>query len=297
MALSIEPLHPLFAARIGGVDLRQPVSDAALSEIVAALAKYAVCVVGHDEPLTNEQHIAFSGRLGPLERGTSPKIAGTGERVPYPEIIDQSNLDEVGEIYADDDRRLAYKRANRLWHTDMSFSHNRATYSLLNGVVVPPTDGDTEFTDMRAVYDALPDTRKAELDGLVAEHSYWHSRKLGGGPDPTPEERAARPPARHPLVHVHARSGRKALYLASHVSGIVGWPSGKAIALVKELAEFATQPRFVFAHAWRRGDVLMWDNLITMHRATPFDDRKFHRDMRRTTCRERAATTATSRIA
>ena len=295
MALSIEPLHPLFAARIGGVDLRKPVTDAMLGEIVAALAEYAVCVVGHDEPLTDEQHIAFSGRLGPLERGTSPKIKGTGERVPHPEIIDQSNLDEVGEIYADDDRRLAYKRANRLWHTDMSFSDNRATYSLLNGVAVPPAGGNTEFTDMRAVYDALSENRKAELEGLIAEHSYWHSRKLGGGPDPTPEERTSRPPARHPLVH--ERLGRKALYLASHVSGIVGWPTEKATALVSELAAFATQPRFVFAHEWRRGDVLMWDNLATMHRATPFDDRKFQRDMRRTTCREQAVTSKTSRIA
>lgn len=297
MALSIEPLHPIFGARIHGIDLRQPVPDAVVGEIVGALAKYAVCVIGHDEPLTNEQHIAFSGRLGPLERGTSPKIKGTGERVPYPEIIDQSNLDEVGEIYADDDRRLAYKRANRLWHTDMSFSENRATYSLLNGVVVPPAGADTEFTDMRAVYDALPAARKAELEGLVAEHSYWHSRKLGGGPDPTPEERAARPPARHPLVIVQAATGRKALYLASHVSGIAGWPTEKAMALVRELADFATQPRFVLAHKWRRGDVLMWDNLTTMHRATPFDDRSYARDMRRTTCRERAMTSANSRIA
>lgn len=297
MALSIEPLHPLFAARIGGVDLRQPVADAVLQEIVAALARYAVCVIGHDQPLTNEQHIAFSGRLGPLERGKAPKIAGTGERVPYPEIIDQSNLDEVGEIYPDEDKRLAYKRANRLWHTDMSFAANRATYSLLNGHAVPPSGGETEFTDMRAVYDALPAKMKAELDGLVAEHCYWHSRVLGGGPEPTPEERASRPPARHPLVHVHAPSGRKALYIASHVSGIVGWPQDKARELVKELADFATEPRFVFAHTWRRGDVLMWDNLCTMHRATPFDDRTYRRDMRRTTCRERAMTTETSRIA
>ncbi len=297
MALTIEPLHPLYAARISGLDARRPVGKAELTELQAALAKYAVCVVGNDEPLTNEQHIAFSGLLGPLERGKSDKIAGTGARVPYPEIIDQSNMDEVGEIYADDDRRLAYKRANRLWHTDMSFYEVRATYSLLSGHVVPPSGGETEFTDMRAVYDALPDARKAALDDLVVEHSYWHSRVLGGGPQPTAEERAARPPARHRMVHVHAPSGRKALYLASHAMGIVGWEPAKAGALIEELMAFATEPRFVYAHKWRRGDVLIWDNLATMHRATSFDDRAYKRDMRRTTCRERSLAQAQSRIA
>jgi alpha-ketoglutarate-dependent 2,4-dichlorophenoxyacetate dioxygenase len=297
MALHIEPLHPLFGARIGGIDLRHPPVAASLAELKAALARYAVCVVGHDEPLTNEQHIAFSAMLGPLERGKSPKIKGTGERVPYPEIIDQSNMDEAGEIYDDADRRLAYKRANRLWHTDMSFYDVRATYSLLSAHIVPPSGAETEFTDMRAVWDALPAARQAELEGLVVEHSYWHSRVLGGGPQPNAEERATRPPARHRLVHVHEPSGRKALYLASHAMGIVGWEPDRARALIGELMAFATEPRFVLAHRWRRGDVLIWDNLATMHRATPFDDRTHKRDVRRTTCREKALAQGDSRIA
>jgi alpha-ketoglutarate-dependent 2,4-dichlorophenoxyacetate dioxygenase len=297
MTLSIEPLHPLYAGRLSGIDIRAPVDEQTLLEVKRALAKYVVCAIGHDEPPTNEQHIAFSARLGPVERGTSPKIAGTAERVPHPEIVDQSNLNEVGEIYADDDRRLAYKRANRLWHTDMSYYEVRATYSLLAGHLVPPVGAETEFTDMRAVWEALPDSRKAGLENLVAEHSYWHSRVLGGGPEPTAEERASRPPARHKIVHVHAASGRTALYLASHACGIVGWPAEEARTLIEQLMAFAVQPRFVYAHQWRRGDVLIWDNLATMHRATPFDDRKFRRDMRRTTCRERALSVGASSIA
>ncbi len=289
MSIEIEQLHPLYAARIHGVDVRHPVSDSTFADIREAMATYAVCAIGHDAPPTNEQHIAFSRRFGPMERSTR-KIAGTDARVPYPEIVDQSNLDEVGEIYADDDRRLAYKRANRLWHTDMSFYDVRATYSLLAAHAIPPAGADTEFVDMRAAYDALPAARRAEIDGLVVEHSYWHSRVLGGGPEPTEEERATRPPARHPMVHVHAPSGRRALYLASHASGILGWETDRARALISELMAFATQPRFVYAHKWRLGDILIWDNLATMHRATEFDDRTFRRDMRRTTCRERALT-------
>ncbi|MEE8332547.1 MAG: TauD/TfdA family dioxygenase [Alphaproteobacteria bacterium] len=285
MPLTVTPLHPIFAAEISGVDLRR-VDDATLAEIIGALNQYAVCVIHHDEPLSDAEHIALSARLGPVEGRSSPKIAGTGIRVPHGEIIDQSNLDQDGEIYADGDRRLMFKRANRLWHTDMSFYQVRATYSLLSGHMVPPAGADTEFTDLRAVHDALSDGMKARVAPLMAEHCYWHSRVLGGGPEPTEDERRQRPPARHALVHVHEGSGRKALYLASHIKSIEGMGADDCRAIVGELMDFATRPDFVFAHKWRRGDVLIWDNLCTMHRATAFDDQTHKRDMRRTTCRE-----------
>jgi alpha-ketoglutarate-dependent 2,4-dichlorophenoxyacetate dioxygenase len=286
MALTTTPLHPLFAARLSGVDLRGPVSPAQIQEIVQAMDRHAVCAIAHDRPLTNEEQIAFSLLLGPMDRGRSPKIKGAGIRVPHNEIVDQSNLDQDGAIYREGDRRLGFKRANRLWHTDMSFRQVRATYSLLSAHVVPPEGGNTEFADMRAAYDALPQRTKSRLDGLVAEHSYWHSRALGGGPEPSDEERAARPPATHALVHVHPSSKRDVLYVASHIAVIQGWLDEDARALIEELMEFATRPEFVFSYQWRVGDVVIWDNLATMHRATPFDDTRFPRDMRRATCRE-----------
>lgn len=292
-----EPGQAFHVPRLGDVDIRRPADAAAIERVKKVLAIHGSCVIGHDEPPTNEQHIAFSEKFGPLERGKATLVTGSETRVPYPEIIDQSNLDELGDIYADDDKRLAYKRANRLWHTDMSFFPVRATYSLLSGHSVPPAGGETEFIDMRAVWDALPEARKQGLEDLVVEHSFWHSRVLGGGPEPDVAELAKNPPARHAMVHVHEPSGRKSLYLASHAMGILGWPREKARALIGELMDFATQPRFAFAHHWRRGDVLIWDNLATMHRATPFDDRVFKRDMRRTTCRERAFESGVSRIA
>ena len=286
MPLAVRPLHPLFAAEVTGIDLRS-LDAAGLDALRAVLARYGVCAIPQDAPLTNEAHIAFSERLGPIEKKPILMMAGGKKlRIPYWEIIDQSNLDENGEIFREDDRRLAFKRANRLWHTDVSFHPVRATYSVFSCHVVPPGGADTEFADMRAAYDALPDATKARLDGLLAEHSYWHSRVLGGGPAPTAEEKASRPPALHPLVHVHAPSGRKALYLASHIARLVGMPEAEGRALVRELADFATQPRFVYRHQWQVGQVLIWDNLCTMHRATPFDDTRYPRDMRRTTCRE-----------
>ncbi len=287
MALSIHQLHPLFACEIAGVDLRD-VDEPTLGEIVAAMDRYAVAVVHHDRPLTDEQHIAFSKRLGPVHRTRAATTAkGKEPRVRYLEIIDQSNMDETGQLFTEGDRRLLFKRANRLWHTDMSFNAVRATYSLLSAHALPPGGGpETEFADMRAAYDALPEATKARLDGLVCEHSYWHSRVVGGGPEATAEELAFMPPARHRLVHVHPSSGRKVLYLASHAASIVGWPVAEGRALLAELMAHATAPRFVHAHHWRIGDVVIWDNLATMHRARPFADLTEMRDVRRTTCRE-----------
>ncbi len=267
------------------VDLREPVTAATLVDIVATMDRFPVGIFRNATPLSDAEHVAFSRLLGPVER---MKQRAGAARVPYPEIIDQSNLDENGAIFPDDDKRMLYKRANRLWHTDMSFHPVRATYSLLSAHVIPPGDAApaTEFADMRAVYDALPAAMKARLDGLIAEHDYYYSRVLGGGPEPTVEERADRPPARHALLHEHPTSKRKVLYLASHISAIVGLSQPEARALLDELMAFATQPQFVYAHSWRLGDVVMWDNLATMHRAMPFDDQRYRRDVRRTTVRE-----------
>jgi alpha-ketoglutarate-dependent 2,4-dichlorophenoxyacetate dioxygenase len=287
MALTTRKLHPLFAAAVAGIDVRTPVDADTMAAFRAAMDEFAVCVIHHDAPPTDEQHIAFSNLLGPIERHGVPKIAGTGVRIAHEEIIDQSNLGPDGKPYVDGDKRLAYKRANRLWHTDMSFYAVRATYSALAAHEIPPVPADTEFSDMRAVWDALPEAMKKKIDGLVAEHSYWHSRVLGGGPEPDEEERRTRPPVHHPLVHVHEGSGRKSLYIASHASGIVGMPEDEGRDLLRELMRFATQPEFVFAHRWRLGDVVVWDNLCTMHRATEFDDQSYRRDVRRTTMRER----------
>ncbi|MFM9888417.1 MAG: TauD/TfdA dioxygenase family protein [Burkholderiales bacterium] len=286
MHVTANPLHPVFAAELIGVDLADRLSQGEVAAVLDAMDRYAVCVVHHDRPLTDAQHVAASAQFGPMQRSQVLKVSGVKPRLAYGEIIDQSNLDDAGNLYGEGDRRLLYKRANRLWHTDMSFHPVRATYSLLSAHVIPPTGADTEFTDLRAAYDALPNTMKARIDTLSAEHSYWYSRTLAGGPPASEEEQQSRPPACHRLVHTHPRSGRKSLYLASHASHILGLPVDEGRALIAELTAFATQPQFVFAHKWRVGDVLIWDNLCTMHRATEFDDTTIRRDVRRTTCRE-----------
>ena len=289
MTITTTPLHPLFAVELHGIDLSKPVSDAQVREFQEALNRHGVAVIRHSAPFTDTQHVEFTRRLGPLQKMKMLTMVGNSKsRLTYPELIDVGNIDNDGRLLPDDDRRRAYARGNLLWHTDVSFDANRATLSLLAAHVIPPEGADTEFADMRAAYDALPEAMKKRIAPLVVEHSIWYSRALAGMSDVSAAEQSTRPASHHPLVHVHAGSGRKVLYLAAHASHIVGWPLDEGRALLAELTAHATQPQFVFRHQWRLHDLLVWDNLATMHRATPFDDTRYPRDMRRTTVLERA---------
>jgi alpha-ketoglutarate-dependent 2,4-dichlorophenoxyacetate dioxygenase len=283
---AVRPLHPLFVAELRGVDLSGDIDLKMQQAIEHAMDEYAVCVLP-EQKLDDERQIAFSRRYGPLENASAVKAqrkAGvTGQRIRHPEVFDVSNLDENGNIMAANDDRWVYRQANELWHTDSSFRQKSSTWSLLHARTVPPSGGNTYFADTRAAYDALSAGMKQKLEGLVAEHSIWHSRSQRGGYVPSDEERAARPPAQHPLVRRHPGSGRKALFIASHASHIVGWPREEGRALLDELLAFATQPRFVYGHKWRVGDLVIWDNRCTMHRASAFDSNDHMRELHRTT--------------
>jgi alpha-ketoglutarate-dependent 2,4-dichlorophenoxyacetate dioxygenase len=281
MTLDVKALGPSFVGEVSGVDFSKPLDPATLREVVAAMDRYGVCVF-RATGMNDAAHIAFSYQLGKLEH--APKLFGKKfSRFDKPELFDAGNLDASGQILADDRRRV-YNKGNALWHTDSSFNPHRASYSLLLAHEVPPVGGDTEFADTRAAYDALPAELRMKIDGLVAEHWLWYSRMLAGYPEPTEAERLAKPPAHHKLVQTHPGSLRKTLYIASHASHIVGWPVEAGRKLLKELIEFATQPQFVRAVAWKQpGDLVIWDNRCTMHRATAFEDTLYRRDMRRTT--------------
>jgi alpha-ketoglutarate-dependent 2,4-dichlorophenoxyacetate dioxygenase len=285
--LSIRPQGPSFLAEVTGVDFSRPIDTRTLGEIVDAMDTYAVCVF-RNTALTDESHIAFSYQLGKLE--FAPSFFGKGvKRFKYPELFDAGNLDADGNILLDERRRL-YNKGNALWHTDSSFNPHRSAYSILLAHELPPTGGDTEFADMRAAYDALPVATKRRIENLTAEHWLWHSRILAGYPEPTEEERLAKPPARHKVVQIHPGSGRKALYIAAHASHIVDMPLEEGRTLISDLIAFATQPQFVRAVVWQQpGDLVIWDNRCTMHRATSFEDTRYRRDMRRTTVLENPA--------
>jgi alpha-ketoglutarate-dependent 2,4-dichlorophenoxyacetate dioxygenase len=243
--------------------------------------EYAVLVF-HDQPFADDEQLAFAQRLdGELHSKTGSR-ALRKSRLGNEALGDISNLDENGEIMKSDDRRRMYGLGNRLWHTDASFQDPAGRYSMLSARAVPPVGADTEFADMRAAYDALPPETKAQLEGLRVHHSIAHSRQTLGF-EFSQQEQESLKGAVHPLIRTIPRSRRKSLYVASHASRIVDWPVPEGRLLLRDLMEHATQPEFVYRHAWRVGDLVIWDNRATMHRARPFDDSKYRRELRRVT--------------
>lgn len=281
MPITVRPLHALFVGEVFGVDLTQPVGRADIEAIEAAIAQHAVLVF-RNQRITDEQQLAFSHCFGELEATGGTGISKPNEQRLHPAFADVSNLDADNRILARDNRRRLYGLGNRLWHTDSSFKPIPANYSLLSGRVIVEEGGQTEFADMRAAYDALDNDLKAEIAELICEHSLIYSREVLGFTDLTEAERATMKPVLQVLTRTHPLSGRKSIYLASHIGGIVGWPVPEARQFIRDLTEHATQRRFVYAHEWQPFDLLMWDNRCTVHRVRRFESSQV-RDVRRTT--------------
>ena len=273
-------LHVGFAAEAEYVDLSGPVDHAAIQ---AAIDRYPVLVF-RDQRLTDEQLRDFAALFGPLEVPRSATQPGP-RRLGIRQIGDISNLDHDGAIRAATDRKRLDALGNRLWHTDASYMPVPVALGMLLAVTPPAPGpfggGETEFADMRAAYDALPASKKAAIETLVAEHDVFWSRAQIGFNDFPPGERERFPPCRHRLVR-RLPNGRDSLYLASHATRIDGMPPADGRLLLADLAEHATQPGFVYRHAWQTGDLVIWDNRCTMHRGRPFDETR-PRDLRRAT--------------
>ena len=282
MPTIVSPIPWAFAGQVSGVDCAAPLTGADVASIDAAMDQHAVLIF-RDQPLNDEQQLTFTRRFGQLERYETPgHIRKREEERLAGGIADFSNLTHDGSVMSPEDRVWLFKLGDRLWHSDSSFRPVPAKYSLLSGRTIPSRGGDTEFADMRAAYDALDEETKAETEDLVCEHSLIHSRETIGFADITPEEREHFRPVRHPLVRTDRRAGRKSPFLSAHAGAILGWTIPEARMFLRDLTEHATQPQFVYRHHWRPGDLVMWDNRTTMHRARRFQ-RSEVRDVRRTT--------------
>ena len=286
MALAVRPLHRYFAAEIAGIELRRASGAEELRELRAAMDTYAVCIFPN-QTFEGDEQIAFAERLDPGEintrNGRGVVEDESRRRLHSVKMTDIANLDERGEILSPDDHRRIQALGNRLWHTDTAFGDPAGRYSLLYAHgPLPPKGGETEFADMRAAYDSLPPEMKNEIEGLRARYSLVYSRGTIGFDAFTSEQRAELPGAEHPLVRTNPRTGRRALYMASHAERIIGWPLAEGRLLLRELMALATLPQFVYRHHWRLGDLVIWDNLATMHRGLAFDE-SVPRDLRRVT--------------
>jgi alpha-ketoglutarate-dependent 2,4-dichlorophenoxyacetate dioxygenase len=281
MALTFRKLHPHFAAEVSPVDLRRVHDPETLAAIRGGMDEYAVLVF-REQPFTDGEQLDFAQRLDGVLHTKLGISALQKNRLGNEALGDISNLDENGEIMKSDNRRRMYGLGNRLWHTDASFQDPAGRYSMLSAKVVPPVDADTEYADMRAAYDALPEEEKARLEGLRVHHSIAYSRQTLGFEFSESEQDALKG-AIHPLVRTIPRSKRRSLYVASHASRIIDWPVPEGRLLLRDLIEHATRPEFVYRHQWRVGDLVIWDNRATMHRARAFDDAKYRRELRRVT--------------
>ncbi|HEX2824897.1 MAG TPA: TauD/TfdA family dioxygenase [Burkholderiales bacterium] len=281
MSITFKKLHPLFAAEVGPIDLREVRDRDTLAAIRAGMDEHAVLVF-RDQKFTMQEQVDFVKRLDGhmhTKTGISALMKNRLGDVPLGDI---SNVDSDGKILPREDRKRQYSLANRLWHTDGSFQDPAGRYSALFAVNIPPVRNDTQFADMRAAYDALDHAMKKTIEALHAHHSIAYSRQTLGFEFSAAEQEALKG-AIHPIVRVNPRTGRKSVYVASHAFKVIDWPVPEGRLLIWELMALATQPHLVYSHDWRPGDLVIWDNLATMHRGVAFDDSQHPRELRRAT--------------
>ncbi len=269
--MEVNRIGSSFAARVTGLDIATGTGEGDIASVEQALAAFPVLCFA-DQTLDDAQQSRFVHSLGPAFEVPYCEVAraeGNDAR-----LVDVANVEQDGSPIAAESSKRKFYDANLLWHTDGSYSPRPIRISSLSARALPSAPPDTEFADMRAAWDDLPDAMKRRCEGLVVEHSLLFSRRKMGMEATEFSDATLRMfgvPARHPLVRTHPRSGRKSLYLSSHAGGIVGWEPAAAVDFLTELIEFATGPAYVYAHKWHEADMLMWDDSCTMHRATPYD--------------------------
>ena len=275
MTISLKPMTTTrFVVEVEGVDLSRPVGPAVIADLRKAINQHSILVF-RGQSIDNDQHVAFSRNFGDLEIHTVKQYL-----LPdYPEIIALANRGEKGTTPVDN--------GGAYWHTDISYKIAPPMGSLLYSLEVPPEGGDTLYADMYSAYDALSDAMKKKLNILRAVHGYEarYSRMGEGGKRPklSAEQLAEVPEVTHPIARTNPETGRKALYVNEGFTlGIEGMAADECRALLDELHTHATKPDFIYAHHWRIGDLVFWDNRATMHCATAYDTR-YARTMHRTT--------------
>ncbi|MEC9100147.1 MAG: TauD/TfdA family dioxygenase [Pseudomonadota bacterium] len=274
----IKGLSPALGARVEGVDFRSPINPKIVEQIHEAWMKYQVLVFPN-QCVSDEQHVAVTRYFGEPEVFHQSIIKSKFVK----EIFRVSNTDEAGNLMSPSDPIQQQLSSAKKWHTDSSYRLVPAMGSLLHGIEVSRTGGLTCFTNMYAVYEALPVNMRKLIDGKKCRHDFEHLSRITGARKPTDDERASMPAMWQPMVRKHPVTGRKSLYISPiYNDKIEDMNDDEAMSLINELAEFAGQDQFVYRHKWETDDILMWDNRCTMHLVTPHDPNE-RRVMHRTT--------------
>jgi taurine dioxygenase len=280
--MKVTPLGKRLGARVDGVDLAAPVSASTFDGVEAAFHAHGVIAVS-DQRLDERALIAFSRRFGELEINVSSSF----HHPEFPHVNILSNKK------GPDGSNLGSPDAGQGWHADMSYNATPARASILYAIEVPMREGkalgDTLFASMTAAYDALEPALKRRLACLSAVHhfskfyDYMIRERQSPRPPLTAQQEATKPPVVHPMVVRHPHTGRLCLYAdPGYTTKVVGLPTGESRALLDTLFEFQTRMEFQYRHVWRVGDVLIWDNIATIHMATGGYEAHEHRLMLRT---------------
>jgi taurine dioxygenase len=271
---ALRRLTPNLGAEILDVTLADAISDAVFAGIHRAFLEYQVLLFpAQDVP--PERQVALARRFGEVQIHVMNQYHADG----YPELYRLSNLDAHGKPNGrhPDKGTLA-------WHTDGSWRRRTGQATIIYGEVMPRRGGETHFCDMYGAYERLDSAWKQRIANLRAVHNLDFSRNRRHGEDPmTDEQRRATPPVDHPVVRTHPQTKRKCLFLGDHAESIVGMPYEEGRALIDELNALAPHPDLTYEHRWQPGQLLVWDNRCTMHRATPYDPVSEGRVIRRCT--------------
>jgi alpha-ketoglutarate-dependent 2,4-dichlorophenoxyacetate dioxygenase len=270
MNWKVRALNPLFGAELSGCRVKDGLNASAQAELSAALSTYGVLVLP-DQDLDDDHMERFAASMGEIDD------VGRKVKLSTQTVYRMTNILPDGSLAGPDHPSLQINVANRLWHTDSTYTQPGSTVSMLHARVVPPVGGETQYCDTRVAYDRLDGETKARLEPLVGHHALQYSRRKCGWTD---DSLASLGAVARPLVHRHGPSGRMVLCIASHIGVIEGLEEDEAMALLDRLIEAATEPEVVYTHSWAPKDFVLWDNRCTMHRATTFDLRKYGRDMR-----------------
>ena len=274
--MELVPLGPGFGVEVRGVSMLDVASDGDAYRAVRAAFEEHSLLVFRDQDIADDIQVAYSRAFGPLEL---TKVSSLGQNTFYSRL---TNRDAKGKIVPPDHRQVLVAKANALWHTDSSFKKIPALASVLTARVLPDQGGETEFTSTRLAWERLPPELQERLRDAVATHSYANSRDQIHPDLATELERRALPPVRWRMNWRNPSNGRRALYVASHAYAIDGMDDRQAKQLLAQLLDDATQRQYVYAHKWRQGDAVMWDNRAMLHRGRPWPYEK-ERSMIRTT--------------
>jgi alpha-ketoglutarate-dependent taurine dioxygenase len=276
--LEVCRLHPALGAEVRGIDMRRPLDAATFDELHGIWMRHLVLVFP-EQYITDAEHVAFTRNFGEPEIFHQKIIRSN--RVP--EIFRVSNVDDDGILMPPDHPTVKQVGLAQFWHTDSSYRTVPCTGALLHGVETSRTGGETQFTNMYAVYEALPDALKRQVQGRKARHNFGHLHTLAALKPLTEEEKAAMPPVWQPMVRTHPVTGRKSLYISPiYNDEVEGLSPAEARQLIEDLTAIASEQRFVYRHRWTTDDVVLWDNRCTMHQVTPHDPTE-RRVMHRTT--------------